>query len=270
MKITDPVLRKELTDILEAGGIEDAALEAQWIAEDIPDAEKAREIARRRAQHEPLQYLLGTWEFYGLTLRVGKGVLIPRADTETLVDAVLSRLPQTPKPEIADLCTGSGCIALALKSQRRDAEIIGIEKSHDAMQYAVINEMQLSLGVQFFHGDVTDPAVYGLFRGLDAVVSNPPYLTAEDMRHLQPEVTYEPETALAGGEDGLCFYRIITEKWKGALKPGGLLAYEAGIGQADAVAEILRANGFTGIEQIADLNGIARVILGFKDEQSIR
>ena len=136
MKQTDTALLRELTEILRAGGIEDAGLEAQWICGDMPDAERARETAKRRAAHEPLQYLLGTWEFYGLPMQVGPGVLIPRADTETLVDAVLERqqhLPQT--PAAADLCTGSGCIALALKSRLPQLTVTGIDKSETALGY---------------------------------------------------------------------------------------------------------------------------------------
>lgn len=262
----DAALHRELTETLHSGGIEDAELEAKWILEDIPDAERAREIARRRTQHEPLQYLLGTWEFYGLPLLVGEGVLIPRADTETLVDAVLQRTAHIQSPQIVDLCTGTGCIALALKSQRPDADVTGIDISRKALSYAEPNALRLHLDVRFRCGDVTDPAVCGQFRGLDVITCNPPYLTAEDMAHLQPEVTHEPSLALAGGADGLDFYRVLTRLWRDSLRAGGLLAYEIGCTQAKAVAAILSENGFTGIGTVRDLNGMDRVVLGYQAE----
>lgn len=264
MKQINPTLHRALTAILESGGIEDAALEAKWICEDIADADSAREIARRRAAHEPLQYLLGTWEFYGLPLLVGEGVLIPRADTETLVDAVLTRIRHMHAPRIADLCTGSGCIALALKSQRQDAEITGVDISPQTMHYAVPNAMRLGLDVQFITGDVLTPENIPLLHRQDVIVCNPPYLTAEDMANLQPEVRYEPALALAGGSDGLDFYRAITNRWQDALQTGGLLAYEIGCTQAQAVTAILAENGFTGIETVRDLGGNDRVVLGIK------
>ena len=258
----DPALHRKLTAILKAGGIPDAELEAQWILEDIPDADDALEIAQKRAEHQPLQYLLGAWEFYGLRMQVGEGVLIPRADTETLVEAALERLRQTPVPKIADLCTGSGCIAIALKAQRQDAVVCGVEKSEAALVYARKNAEMLRLDVPVYEGDVLDAQTAARFSELDAIVSNPPYLTAEDMQQLQEEVRYEPEAALDGGADGLRFYREITRLWRHALKDGGLLCYEAGIGQAGDVSEILAENGFVSIETVCDLNGIERVICG--------
>ena len=252
----------EIVRILRAGGIEEPELEARWITQDIPDAAKALHIARRRAQHEPLQYLLGTWEFYGLPMLVGKGVLIPRADTETLVDAVLMRTEQIAAPRIVDLCTGSGCIALALKSQRQNAVVTGIEQSPEALQYAQKNAAACKLDITLLHADVLHAQTAARHHELDVVVSNPPYLTAEDMLHLQQEVTHEPALALAGGADGLHFSREITRLWKQTLKPNGLLAYEVGYAQAEAVRAILADNGFTEIETVRDLNGMERVVLG--------
>ncbi|MBR6107420.1 MAG: peptide chain release factor N(5)-glutamine methyltransferase [Oscillospiraceae bacterium] len=263
MKQTDTALLRELTEILRAGGIEDAGLEAQWICGDMPDAERARETAKRRAAHEPLQYLLGTWEFYGLPMQVGPGVLIPRADTETLVDAVLERqqhLPQT--PAAADLCTGSGCIALALKSRLPQLTVTGIDKSETALGYARRNAGANRLDVQWCCDDVLAPA--NLPGMLDLIVCNPPYLTADDMANLQQEVAFEPEEALFGGADGLDFYRSITALWKDVLRQGGLLAYEIGCTQGAAVEAILRQNGFRDTEIIRDLSGLERVVLGYR------
>lgn len=258
-------LLRGLIEVLRAGGIEDAELEANWILEDAETAEQAREIAQRRAAHEPLQYLLGTWEFYGMQMVVGKGVLIPRADTETLVDAVLTALRGIPSPHIADLCTGSGCIALALQAQLPQASICGIETSKAAMQYALKNAAYHRLPTQFLHGDVLDEQTAAQFHDLDCIVSNPPYLTAADMQNLQQEVRHEPALALAGGPDGLRFYPEIARLWRDSLKQGGILAFEVGIHQAEAVGAILAEQGFAEIRRIRDLNGIERVVIGKKE-----
>ena len=265
MKQFDPGLHRELTALLHGGGIEDAALEAKWILEDAATAEDARRIAQRRAEHEPLQYLLGKWEFYGLPFYVGEGVLIPRADTETLVDAVLSALNGSRGKQILDLCTGSGCIALALAAHLPECRIAGLENSPDALRYAVRNQAALGLqNAQMLAADVLAPETAAQYHSLAAVVSNPPYLTAEDMLHLQQEVTFEPSAALDGGNDGLHFYREITRLWGDALAEDGLLAYEVGIHQAKDVAAILSRSGFGSIACIRDAGGIERVVLGRK------
>ena len=259
----DPALLRELIALLQGGGIEDAELEAKWILEDASDAAQARDIAQRRAMHEPLQYLLGKWEFYGLTMFVGEGVLIPRADTETLVDAVLSRMKDCAGQQIADLCTGSGCIALALAAHMPQTRFTGLDISEQALAYALKNKAYHSMrNAAFLRADVLAEETAAQYRDLAAIVCNPPYLTAEDMRQLQEEVRYEPETALYGEEDGLHFYRNISQCWKGSLRSGGLLAFEIGCTQGSAVAEILAENGFSGIEVLRDLNGMERVVLG--------
>ena len=259
----DPALLRELIALLQSGQIEDAELEAKWILEDAGSAAQARDIAQHRAKHEPLQYLLGKWEFYGLTVFVGKGVLIPRADTETLVDAVLSRVGDQAGQRIADLCTGSGCIALALAAHMPQTAFTGADISEDALFYARKNKAyHRAQKVEFVCADVLSAAFAAQHSGLTAIVCNPPYLTAEDMQHLQAEVQYEPETALYGDTDGLHFYRTITRLWRAALRKGGLLAFEIGCTQGKAVAGILAENGFTGIETLRDLNGNDRVVLG--------
>ncbi|MCR5304891.1 MAG: peptide chain release factor N(5)-glutamine methyltransferase [Oscillospiraceae bacterium] len=265
MKLTDPALLRELNRILRSGGIEDAELEAKWIYDDAASAEEATALAERRAKHEPLQYLLGTWEFYGLPMRVGKGVLIPRPDTETLVDAVRARLKDAPSQRVADLCTGSGCIALALALHMEKTVFLGLDSSAAALSYARQNlRLNESGNVRFYCANVLDTETPAQFSGLTAIVCNPPYLTAKDMASLQTEVTYEPAEALAGGEDGLDYYRAITRLWKPSLLPGGLLAYEVGIYQAKAVAAILAENGFERIETVPDLNEVPRVVLGYR------
>ena len=261
MKNMNIELLEAVTAILRAGGIEDAGLEAKWILEDAGTPEQAREIAQRRAKHEPLQFLLGKWEFYGMQFYVGEGVLIPRADTETLVDAVLAGKQQLPeKPAAVDLCTGSGCIALALKRHLPQLAVTGIDSSEKALGYAKRNAGYNRLAVQWLCDDVLAPK--HSFAMLDLIVCNPPYLTADEMEQLQTEVRYEPREALFGGADGLDFYRQITAVWRDALRHGGMLAYEVGFSQADAVAEILSENGFSGIEKHRDYNGVERVVLG--------
>lgn len=255
-------LHETLTQILQAGGIPDAPLEAQWILEDAKSEADAWQIARKRANHEPLQYLLGKWEFYGLPLFVGKGVLIPRADTETLVDAILQRTSKQDALQIIDLCTGSGCIALALKKHLPRATVCGVDLSTQALAYAEKNARLHDLDIALKQADVCSQTIADAFENVDVIVSNPPYLTAKDMQELQTEVTYEPALALAGGEDGLDFYRAITKIWRDSLKPDGMLAFEVGIRQAESVQEILEDAGFSDVTIIPDLCGVPRVVLG--------
>lgn len=264
----DLSLHRQITDILLTGGIENAAQEARWILEDYPDAETARSIAQRRANHEPLQYLLKRWEFYGLPIKVGEGVLAPRQDTEILVEKVLERIGEIPGMTVLDLCTGSGCIALALKRHNPELHVIGVDISETALGYAKQNAELLSLPVLFMQGDVLSKDTAARFGGMDVIVCNPPYLTAEDMANLQPEVSHEPALALDGGTDGLDFYRGITKLWCGSpMKRGGMLAYEVGKGQAEQVAEIMYRNALEDITICDDLSGIERVVIGYKSEE---
>ncbi len=263
MKQMNPMLLRRLVKMLRAGGIEDAELEAKWITEDAASEAAALEIAERRAKHEPLQYLLGTWEFYGLPFCVGEGVLIPRADTETLVDAVRMRMADADGQQIADLCTGSGCIALALAAHMPLTQFTGIDISGQALQYAEKNiVLNGAHNMRTECADVLAAETAARYHGLAAVVCNPPYLTAEDMQNLQAEVRYEPALALYGGADGLDFYRRITALWRGALKDGGLFVFETGCTQTSAVRDILVENGFRETEILRDLGGNPRVVLG--------
>lgn len=218
----------------------------------------------RRLNGEPLQYILGEWTFYGRPFSVGEGVLIPRADTETLVEAALSLASVVEKPQIADLCAGSGCIAVTLARELSGASVDAFEKSKEAFSYLTRNIARHGAAVRPFLFDVCASSA-GLY---DMIVSNPPYLSGEDMAHLQREVSFEPSMALAGGADGLDFYRIITRRWKSNLKNGGALLYEVGAGQADSVSAILSENGFADICTWRDLCGIIRVVGGIKTENA--
>ncbi len=268
-------LHRELTHALEAAGIPDAAFDVRCMTEQVcgrpgqlsPEEEQQiRAMAARRMTGEPLQYILGEWEFYGRRFFVGKGVLIPRPDTETLVDAVLTRCRQNPQAhwQIADLCSGSGCIAITLGKELPHADVLAVEWSSCAIGYLMNNAAFHRLPVEIHHADVCSPPSARAVRGLDIIVSNPPYLTQRDMDNLQREVQHEPAMALTGGADGLHFYREITSLWKDSLRPGGLLAYEVGMGQADAVRTIMEEHQFTDLEITCDLAGIARVVTGIR------
>ena len=225
-----------------------------------------RSMTERRISGEPLQYILGEWEFYGYPFRVGAGVLIPRPDTETLVDAVIRicRSKGITAPKIADLCAGSGCIAITLKKELPFADVTAVELSQEALPYLRQNIALNGADVRLIEGDVLAEETAEKLRGLDIVVSNPPYLTAEEMADLQTEVAREPAMALDGGEDGLGFYRALTPLWKRSLKSGGWLCYEFGMGQHEEVGKILAGNGFENIEFTRDLGGIIRTVTAVK------
>ncbi len=229
------------------------------ISEKSVDSSHIESIANRRKQGEPLQYIIGKWWFYGGEFFVGEGVLIPRQDTELLVETGLDLIKDIKNPSVIDLCSGSGCIAVSIALERRDAQVSALEKYSEAFAFLEKNiSHNNTQNVLAIKGDVLDSPD----KKYDLILSNPPYITAQDMKTLQTEVTKEPETALFGGEDGLFFYRQITRVWKSALKSGGCLAFEVGIGQADDVAEIMKSEGFTEIGIKKDFNGVQRVVFG--------
>ena len=213
---------------------------------------------------EPLAYVLGEWEFYGMKLCVSPNVLIPRDDTCAVTDlAIQQALFLDSNPRILDLCTGSGCIGLAIANRVKDAKVTLADISKDAMQVAKKN-----IAGQKLSGRVTCVQVNALekpaaFLGkFDMIVSNPPYITTDEMRELPNSVAnFEPHLALHGGADGLDFYRAITENFTSALKPGGYLCFEFGMGQGDAVCSLLEANGFAILERSRDYNDRERAVL---------
>ncbi len=223
------------------------------------DLEAIKEIVAKRRAGTPLQYILGRWWFYKSEFLVGEGVLIPRQDTETLVEAALDFIKDIKNPQVCDLCSGSGCIAISIANDRKDAEVTAVEKYDGAYQFLVKNiEYNGADNVTPLKADATGEPT-GKY---DLIVCNPPYIKNTDKNDLSAEVLNEPHTALFGGEDGLYFYRIISEKWKSALKTNGILAFEVGINESDAVCEILRQNGFINIGTKCDLIGIQRVVFG--------
>ena len=234
------------------------------------DAVSDRECAQmdalvyRLLQGEPLAYVLGRWDFYGMTLEVTPDVLIPRDDSCALAElAIKKALFLDTSPRILDLCTGSGCIGLAIAQRVKDARITLGDISENAMAVAKrnIKGQKLSGRVSCMKVDALSepPAFLGKF---DMIVSNPPYVTEREMEQLDRSVKdYEPSLALYGGQDGLDFYRSIAQKFQKALKPGGYLCFEFGMGQGDDVSRILEENGYTVLERTRDFNDIERAVL---------
>lgn len=230
--------------------------------------ESIQDMTEKRKNGFPIQYILGEWEFYGYTFKVGEGVLIPRQDTETLIDYVLDicRINNIKSPKIIDLCSGTGCIAITLKKEIPDSEIYALENSESALEYLEYNAELNQADIKIIKADVLEDKYTDKFSEFDIIISNPPYLTAQDMRELQPEVRFEPVTALYAGEDGLYFYQRITPVWKKILKSGGRIIYEIGMNQHESVSDILKSNNFGKTEFIKDTSGIIRVVSGIKQE----
>lgn len=225
---------------------------------------KVREGVRRLLRDEPLAYVLGEWEFYGLKLYVNQDVLIPRDDTCAVTELAINRSLFLEKdPRILDLCCGSGCIGLAVASRVKDARITLADVSKEALAVAKKNIARNKLGgrMSIFQVDARQkaPSFLGKF---DMIVSNPPYITAEEM-HLLPRSVddYEPHLALFGGEDGLDFYRAIIENFTPILKPSGWLCFEFGMGMGDAVCALLEESDYTIIERKRDFNDRERAVL---------
>ena len=216
-------------------------------------------LLQRRLDGEPVAYITGTREFWSLPLNVSEGVLIPRPDTERLVELALERLPAGQPCAIADLGTGSGAIALALASERPDCRVIAVDRSADALAIARQNATRLQLAVEFRQGDWCTPLAS---EHLDMIVSNPPYIRHDDPHLAQGDVRFEPASALVSGREGLDDIRQIAEQAHWCLKDGGWLLVEHGWDQQQAVVEIFRQSGYDEIEDFADLAGQARVCAG--------
>ena len=230
-----------------------------------PEVEEAAwALARRRLAGDPVAYLIGEWEFYGLPLDISERVLIPRPDTEVLAAAVIEGLREAESPRVLDLCAGSGCIGLAVAKHVPGSHVVLGELDEGALRVCRQNIRRTGLSGQVVSMQLNAlekaPARLGEF---DCIVSNPPYIPDGDIEGLDASVRdYEPHLALKGGADGLDFYRAICENWREVLRPGGRLYFEVGIGQADDVLRIMRAVGFGDIEVLPDLNGIPRVVWG--------
>ncbi len=220
------------------------------------------ELMRRRIGHEPLQYIIGEWDFYDKTFCVGEGVLIPRPDTETLVEKCIEDNGGNENLTLVDLCAGSGCIGLTLEDKLSLKELYMVEKSGDAYRYLERNSKNLGSKAKLILGDIFDEEVINALPVADIITCNPPYLNVRDMTPgiLQEEVAFEPFEALYGGEDGLEYYRKIARLYKSKLNESGKIYFEIGIGQEEEVMKILIQNGYTNVRKKRDYSGIYRVI----------
>ena len=282
MAITYNNLYLDIRQQLRKAGIEAATLEARELVcfgtgksrEELtrdgglyasPELERqVRSLVDRHLAGEPVAYLIGEWEFYGLSLDISPDVLIPRPDTEVLAGQAIEYIQTLGECRVLDLCAGSGCIGLAVASQAPQARVVLGEYSDAALKVCRQNIRRngLSGRVVPMQADAREKPERSLGE-FQCIVSNPPYIPAGDIAGLDVSVKdYEPHMALDGGEDGLDFYQTISGKWKEALAPGGRLYFEVGIGQADSVLRIMRAQGFGDIQIVKDLHDIPRVVYG--------
>lgn len=228
---------------------------------------EVKELTERRLKGEPVAYITGTWEFYGLPMEVSPDVLIPRMDTELLVDTAKELLTgRKMDARILDLCCGSGCICCALGHELPATRLVAVDLSARALEVCRRNiaANRLSGRIICMQADAAaqPPLSIGQF---DMIVSNPPYIASAEIETLDSSVKdYEPVFALDGGADGLKFYKAIIKYWKSVLRDGGELLFEVGEGQAEAVAEMLLAAGFRATETRLDTQGIERVVIGRK------
>ena len=223
------------------------------------------ELVQRRLAGEPVAYIIGEWEFYGLPMDVSHDVLIPRMDTEVLAErGILKARESGEGARVLDLCAGSGCVGLAVAANAPQCRVVLGELSEGALRVCKQNvrRNELNARVTCLSVNAMEPPSSTLW-DFDVIVCNPPYIPTADIETLDVSVRdYEPHMALDGGEDGLDFYRFIASKWKSALRLGGTLIFEVGIGQAPQVEDILAQNGFEDIKTTVDTQGIWRVVEG--------
>lgn len=269
---------------LADAGIEEAELDARLLLEQVcgtnrntllahgdrevsaKEIEEYREMIGKRAERIPLQQITGTQSFMGLTFSVDENVLIPRQDTELLVEEALQELHDGMR--ILDLCTGSGCILLSLLNYSNDCEGIGADISEKALVVAEKNRVRLGMeNAAFIQSDLFEN-IEGSF---DMLVSNPPYIQAEVIETLMPEVReHEPQIALDGGSDGLDFYRRIIAECGEYLKCGGMLFFEIGCDQGEDVKKLLEENGFLEVRVVKDYGGLDRVVAGIRGFETMK
>ena len=264
---------------LEKAGIEDYVFEAKEIIKHITGLNATQiltnynnklteyqennliALVHQREVRYPLQYIFGSWDFYGRSYNVGPGVLVPRADTETVIEVALDYLKDVEKPQILDLCAGSGCIGITLAKEKPDAEVLMIEKYMEAFRYTLKNiEINTAINAKALMGDIFGKA--GADKNYDLIVSNPPYIPEDEMDDISPETHFEPETALVATDNGMEFYKAIINGYTESLKKGGMMLFEVGIGESQKVAELLKNAGYCNISVKKDLNGIERAVSG--------
>ncbi len=276
-----PALLGEGQARLRRAGVESARLDARLLLQHVAGLTHAdilaashdpvapatgdayRALIGRRAAGAPVAHLTGRREFWGLLFETGPDALVPRPDTETLVEAALERLAPGAGRRVADLGTGTGCILAAILSERSGAAGLGVDLSPDAARLAARNLARLTPGRALVaRGRWAEPLAVGRF---DLVVSNPPYIETGDLAHLSAEVRRDPALALDGGADGLDAYRALIPSARAALRRDGWLCLEIGRGQDVSVAHLLTASGFADIEMRDDLAGITRVVMGRRE-----
>lgn len=286
-------LLTEGTQILMSAGIEEARLDAWLLLEYAADISRAWyyahpeteteeetalkyiELCKKRAEHIPLQHLTHQACFMGYDFYVDERVLVPRQDTEVLAEEALNRLAELKNPKILDMCTGSGCLLLSILMEKPDASGTGVDISEGALAVASRNRKSLNLEERAvlvqsdtFSGDYFQKNSGNTCLEYDMLISNPPYIPTADIQQLMDEVRFhDPVLALDGREDGLFFYRKITEQAGRYLRPGGWLMYEIGCEQGKDVSAIMKQNGFVDVEVKKDLAGLDRVVTGKKQMQ---
>ncbi len=261
--------------LLKAAGIENFALESRYIIRHVTGYDNAKiltnyndeltplqqtvlnSIVNRRASRYPLQYLLGVWQFYGLDFFVGEGVLIPRSDTEALIDVCLEHLKEKENAAVLDLCSGSGCIAVSI-AKNSNSKVFALEKYEKAFEFLKKNIKRHNAKVTPILADVFE---YETKEKFDLIVSNPPYIPKEELEFMNKETEFEPKEALFS-ENGTAFYEFIAKNYKKNLKKGGMLAFEIGFNQEKRVRAILEKNGYINISAREDLGGNQRVVFG--------
>ncbi len=226
---------------------------------------RVEELVQRRLAGEPVAYIIGEWEFYGLSLDISRDVLIPRMDTELLAErGILKARESGEGARVLDLCAGSGCVGLAIAANAPECRVVLGELSEGALRVCKqnIRRCELNARVTCLSVNALEPPSSALW-DFDVIVCNPPYIPSGDIPALDMSVKdYEPRIALDGGMDGLDYYRAIAERWKSALRLGGTLIFEVGIGQAVDVEEILEKNGYEDIKTLPDTQNILRVVEG--------
>ena len=233
--------QEQIKERLKAAGIENAAGEARLLQEAF-SGEALEAAVQKRCTHYPLQYILGEWYFWRECYEVSEHCLVPRPDTELLVEQAISRLPQNAR--FLDLCTGSGCVAISVLCSRPDTQAVAVDLFPETLALAERNAVKNGVRERF------TPWLCDVLAGgecemkFDAILSNPPYIRAEAMKTLSVEVRCEPLAALLGGEDGMDFYRAIMQKWKKMLKPGGVILFEIGYDQGEEIKALAKAHGF--------------------------
>ena len=267
----------KIRGILSEAEIEAPELEARLLIEGVTGMNRASQIAnsnseisgeiqeklismaQKRAEHLPLQYILGKWSFMGFELKVGEGVLIPRDDTEVLVGLCLDYLKNSNGKTALDLCAGSGVVSVAL-DKLANADVTAVELSDKAYNFLLENIK--GTNIKPHKGDIFECYRDFEAKSFDLIASNPPYIKTDEIEALQTEVGYEPKTALDGGADGLGFYRAIARRWTPLLKSGGAMAFELGEGQAEYVGGLMADHGYINIKTAKDLGGTDRAIIG--------